>query len=90
MSDRVGAYESVYDPTRLGGDAPISQVEGVKNEGNSTQVQMGPGQGDLSGQIPYQEVIGQYQAEAAQAMERDNLPPTLKEWVNRYFDALVD
>nr|HML47756.1 hypothetical protein [Clostridia bacterium] len=90
LSDRLGAYESVYDPTRLGGNAPASQVEGTKNEGESTQVELGPGQGDVSGQIPYREVVGQYQAEAAQAMDRDNLPATLKEWVNRYFDALVD
>lgn len=90
LSDRLGAFESVYDPTRLGGDAPISQVEGTKNEGDSTQVELGPGQGDVSGQVPYREVVGQYQAEAAQAMERENLPATLKEWVNRYFNALVD
>ena len=90
LSDRLGAYESIYDPTRLGGDAPISQVEGAKNEGESTQVELGPGQGNLSGQVPYQEVVGQYQAEAAQAMDRENLPASLKTWVNRYFDALVD
>ncbi|MDR0898119.1 MAG: hypothetical protein LBN04_09715 [Oscillospiraceae bacterium] len=88
--NRVGAYEAIYDPTRLGGDADASYVEGEKGKGENQQIQLGQGVGDMSGQVPYPEVIGEYQEAAAQAARRQNLPETMQDWVNRYFSELTE
>ena len=88
--DKVGQYERIYDPNRLGGDNEASFVEGVKGEGESQQLQLGPGQGDYSGSVPYNQVIGTYQAAAGQAMRRQALPAAMQDIVTRYFDALID
>ncbi len=90
IQDKVGAYERIYDPTRLGGDNESSYVEGEKGEGESQQMQLGPDLGDFSGSVPYGQVIGQYQQSAAQAMRRTALPETMQDWVARYFDSLLD
>ncbi|MDR0929970.1 MAG: Spy/CpxP family protein refolding chaperone [Oscillospiraceae bacterium] len=88
--DRIGQYEAIYDPTRLGGDAEASYVEGEKGKGENQQIQLGQGVGDMSGQVPYPEVIGEYQEAAAQAARRQNLPETMQDWVNRYFSELTE
>jgi hypothetical protein len=88
--NRVGQYEAIYDPTRLGGDADASYVEGEKGKGENQQIQLGQGVGDMSGQVPYPEVIGEYQEAAAQAARRQNLPETMQDWVNRYFSELTE
>ncbi len=90
IEDRVGIYERIYDPTRLGGSSDPSLVTGQKGEGESQQAQLGPGQGDLSGLVPYQQVIGEYQNAAAQAVRRQTYPETVQSWVTRYFDALIN
>lgn len=90
LVNRVGAYERIYDPTRLGGEGEISQVAGQRQEGESQQAQIGPGQGDLAGSVPYDQVIGEYSQAAAQAVRREALPAALQDWVTRYFDALLD
>lgn len=86
---RVGAYERIYDPTRLGGDAESSFVEGQTGEGESQQLSLGPGEGDLSGTVPYGQVIGAYQEAAAQSARRAALPETIQQLVARYFDELI-
>ncbi len=86
---RVGDYERIYDPTRLGGDADPSFVEGQKGEGESQQMSLGPGQGELSGAVPYGQVIGEYREAAAQAVRRQALPETIAALVARYFDELI-
>lgn len=90
FTDRVGAYEQIYDPTRLGGDNEATLAQGQTNNEDIQQIQMGPGVGDVSGMVPYNQVVGEYQQAAAQAMRRDALPATLQDFVNRYFNALID
>ena len=52
-------------------------------------MQLGPGLGDASGQVPYNEVVGEYQAAAAQAADRQDLPANQRQWVDHYFNALI-
>lgn len=90
MEDKVGAYERIYDPTRIGGDNEASMVEGTEGNQDIQQIQLGPGAGDVNGTVPYNQVIGEYRQAAAQAMRQGALPATLQDFVNRYFDALID
>ena len=88
--DRVGEYERIYDPTRIGGDNEASFVQGTEHEGETQQSELGPGMGDMNGSVPYNQVIGTYQEAASQAMRRTALPTTLQEWVQRYFSSLLE
>lgn len=88
--EKVSAYERIYDPLRIGDGGEISYVEGAQGEGETQQIDVGPGMGDLSGSVPYNQVIGEYQQSAAQAMRRSALPETLQDWVQRYFNALIE
>lgn len=90
IQDKVGTYERIYDPTRIGGTGDVEQVTGEERDGETQQISLGPGAGTFDGYIPYNEVIGEYQDAAAQAMQRQTLPSALQGFVNRYFDALVD
>jgi hypothetical protein len=87
---KLGQYETIYDPTRLGGEDDVHQVTGTLGEGESQQVQMGPGLGDASGQIPYHQVIFDYQEAASKAAQQESLPEGMQLWVDGYFQALVD
>lgn len=88
--ERYGEYERIYDPTRVGGDNEVTNVDGEVHEGSMQQIELGPGAGGMDGYVPYNQVIGEYRDAAAQSMNRQALPAALQEWVNRYFDALID
>lgn len=90
FADRIGAYERIYDPTRLGDGGEVSHVQGEEHEGENQQIQLGAGMGDLNGTVPYNQVVGEYSEAAAQAMRRSALPASLQDWVQRYFNALID
>lgn len=90
IREKVGAYERIYDPTRLGGDQEATVVPGEKGEGESQQMTLGPGLGSFSGSVPYNQVVLDYQEAAAQAVSRSILPVAQQEWVTNYFDALID
>lgn len=89
ISDRLAAYERIYDPTRLGGANEASHVQGEEHDDETQQMQLGAGSGTLEGSVPYPQVIGEYREAAAQAMQRASLPASLQGWVNAYFDALI-
>ena len=86
---KVGQYEQIYDPTRLGDGGESSQVSGEVREGEDQQIDIGPGAGGISGYVPYDQVVGEYAASAASAAEADGLPESAKKWVNDYFSALT-
>lgn len=82
-------YEKVYVPERLGGDSKASQVKGNPgNQGDSSQVELGTGMGNMEGYIPYNQVFVEYSSQASQAMERDRIPPNMRSWVEAYFTSL--
>lgn len=87
---KLGQYEKIYDPTRLNGADDRYSASGQMGEGESQQLQLGPGLGDASGQVPYNEVIFSYQEAAARAAQQESLPEGLRLWVDGYFQALIE
>lgn len=88
--NRVGQFEQIYDPKLLGGEGEASQIRGDLNEGGgSEQADIGPGPGDLSGYIPYGEVVGDYHDAAVKAMDRQDIPPAMRETVEKYFSEIA-
>jgi hypothetical protein len=70
-----GRYTTVYAPYKQG-------------KGPST-TQTGPTGAPQSGPIvPYQQVVGAYGQTAHQALDRANLPPSLRSYVRKYFSAV--
>ena len=90
IREKVGEYERIYDPTRLGGDSEASVVPGEKGEGESQQMALGPGLGSFAGSVPYNQVILEYRDAAAQAVSRSVLPEAQQKWVIQYFEALIE
>ncbi len=86
---RENAYETIYDPTRLNAEQTNIQENGALNQGENLQISAGPGLG-TGGQVPYLQVVAEYQEAAAQAMSRMALPEQEQQWVNDYFAALTD
>ncbi len=87
---KLGQYETIYDPTRLSGADDIHAAAGAVGEGESQQLQLGPGLGDASGQVPYHEVIFAYQEAASRAAQQESLPEGMRLWVDGYFQALIE
>ena len=55
-----------------------------------SEMTMGPGLGDASGSVPYDRVVGEYQAAAVQRAQEAALPGYAQQWVADYFSALTD
>ena len=88
---KLGEYETIYDPTRLGDGGEITQSTGkVDENAQISEMTMGPGLGDASGSVPYDRVVGEYQAAAVQRAQEAALPGYAQQWVADYFSALTD
>ncbi len=87
---KLGKYETIYDPTRLDGADDVYQATGAMGEGESQQLQLDPGLGSASGQVPFQQVILEYQQAASKAAQQESLPEGMQLWVDGYFQALID
>ena len=87
---KIGQYESIYDPTRLNAGEEQYTAQGQMNQGEGQKVQLGPGLGDASGQVPYQQVIGEYKNAASQASQQALLPQNVQQWVDGYFSKLTE
>ena len=87
---READYEAIYDPTRLdAADTPV-QESGARGEGDSLQMQTGPGLGAADGSVPYRTVAREYRQAAVQAMSGLSLPAREQEWVDDYFAAITE
>lgn len=83
------AFEQLYDPDRLGGDADPTQVNGQKQDGGQSQYSQVDHIPVQKGAIlPYHEVLSQYKNEAVSYMEDTEIPPAMKEIVREYFKSL--
>ena len=89
-SPKTGAYETIYDPTRLNRAGEAVAAPGKVSEGEITQVTAGVGEGSVEESVPYRQVFDQYQAQAVQAVQSAELPAYAKQWVQEYFAALED
>ena len=88
---KLGEYEAIYDPTRLGDGGEITQSTGqVDENAQVSELTLGPGLGDASGSVPYDQVVGQYQSAAVQRAQEAALPGYAQQWVADYFSALTE
>lgn len=83
-------FEEIYDPSRLSAGETALSAAGQKGEGESTQMQLGPGAGSTEGYVPYNRVLGEYAEAAAQAADSQALSAQAKKWVDDYFAALTN
>lgn len=86
---KEGQYERIYDPTRLNADQTEISAQSPQGEGETAQVQLGPGAGTMGEGLPYNQVVYDYASAAAQAADSQNLTAREREWVNSYFTALT-
>ncbi len=86
---REGEYESIYDPTRLnvGDENVLTELQ--KTDEDSVTAETGPGAGSAGGYVPYDLVIAEYAAGAAEAAESLALTPEQREWISAYFAKLT-
>ncbi len=88
-STATGELDAVYAPVRrLGSPGQTSFIPGQQSQG---PVERQPGDGPVEvGRmlVPYQEVVGQYQAAAGRALDGGYVPGPFKDLVKAYFDAL--
>lgn len=88
--EKMGVYEALYDPTRLGLEGEMTQERGEIGEGDSSQAMLGPGLGSIQESVPYSQVALEYQQAAVQAVENANLPTYAQKWVESYFASLLE
>lgn len=87
----LGEYEQIYDPTRLGDGGEITQSTGkVDENAQMSELTLSPGLGNTTGSIPYDQVVGEYQAAAVQRTQEAALPGYAQQWVADYFSALTE
>ena len=55
-----------------------------------SEMTLGPGLGDASGDVPYDQVVAEYQAAAARQAQEAALPDYARQWVTDYFTALTE
>ena len=88
---KLGQYEAIYDPTRLGDGGEISQSTGkVDENAQVSEMTLGPGLGSTDGSVPYDQVVGDYRSAAVQRAQEAALPGYAQQWVNDYFSALTE
>lgn len=84
-----GQYEEIYDPTRLQASETQQTAQNARGDGESDQAQLGPGAGTQGDSVPYNEVVNEYAAAAAQAADSQSLSRQERQWVDDYFSALT-
>lgn len=88
--DNQGRYEQIYVPVRLGGNGAGSQVQGAMGDsGDSARVDLDNAPVTGGKLLPYAEVLGQYQAEARESMDKQYVPENLQDMVKDYFVGLA-
>lgn len=85
---KMDDYETIYDPTRLGGDGQSINDSGPAAEGERIEIQMGAGLGTVNGAVPYRQALPSYTQAAVEALEGTALPAYAQKWVESYFNAL--
>jgi hypothetical protein len=89
---RLEDYDSVYAPQHLGGEGgPVVVPDRQGSDGSGIDIGQTPPNlnrdaGDVT--VPYQEVFGQYQDQAATALENEHIPLGMRDYIRQYFGAL--
>ena len=87
-SKRTDEYETIYDPTRLGGSGEAVSESGEMGEGTISEAQIGAGLGMIDGSVPYGQALPEYERRAVEAVQNAALPEYARQWVTDYFRAL--
>lgn len=87
-SKRTDEYETIYDPTRLGGSGEAVSETGEMGEGTISEAQIGAGLGTIDGSVPYGQALPEYERRAVEAVQNAALPEYARQWVTDYFRAL--
>lgn len=87
-SKRTDEYETIYDPTRLGGSGEAVSESGEMGEGTISEAQIGTGLGTIDGSVPYGQALPEYERQAVEAVQNAALPEYARQWVTDYFRAL--
>ena len=88
---REGQYETIYDPERTEAAFRDTETNLERLEsGDSVQAEAGPGQGRISGDVPWGEALGEYAETEARSADRENLTPQERQWVTDYFTLLSE
>ena len=86
--EEIDKYESIYDPSLLGGEGDTEYVPGKPGEnGEPQRIEMGDAE-VRRGMIPYGEVYGSYVEKARRAMDREGVPEGMRDVIERYFSSL--
>ena len=88
--EKIGEYEAIYDPTRLGGTGEVKQERGLMGEGDISEVTVGGTGSGLEEAVPYAQVALEYREAAVQSVENANLPSYVQKWVENYFQSLLE
>jgi hypothetical protein len=87
---KTGAYESIYDPTRLGDGGEASQSTGQVSDGDVSRADLAPGLGTAGGTVPFAQGAYSYGQAAAKAANQPGVPEDVQKMVSAYFSALID
>lgn len=87
---KVAEYESIYDPTRMGGAGEITNERGKMGEGEITETTIGTGAGSVEGSVPYSQVLPEYSQSAVEAAQNAQLPAYAQKWIEDYFNSLAE
>ena len=88
---KVGEYETIYDPERVDrARQDVMTEQNRLNDEDSMQIETGPGQGNLSGDVPWSEALQDYADTEARAADRENLTKQEREWVDEYYRLLTE
>ncbi len=89
VQGKEGRWEQIYAPNRLGGSGQESQVNGTAGDkGDSTQVNSDNGLVSGGSLLPYSQVLAQYQSEALESLDKQEVPANLQNLVKDYFLSL--
>lgn len=84
-------YETIYDPEHINKNKQDVMTDQFRTgDEDSLQIETDPGQGKLSGDVPWSEALQEYADTEARAADRENLTMQEKQWVNDYYRLLTE
>ena len=84
-------YETIYDPEHIDKDKQDMMTEQYRlGDEDSLKLEVGPGKGNVNGDVPWGEALQDYADTEARSAERENLTVQERQWVNEYYRLLTE
>ena len=84
-------YETIYDPEHIDKDKQDVMTEQYRlGDEDSLKLEVGPGKGNVNGDVPWSEALQDYADTEARSAERENLTVQERQWVNEYYRLLTE